>query len=350
MGKPASRPTVPETVKLELRQEAGFGCCKCGRPVFEYHHIVEYADEAHFRPVDMMVLCPYCHDEATKGAMTIAEQRSHKTSPFNIRQGMSEGLLKINQDSCELESGSIRFIARGDILRVDGEPLLALRKDAYGALELSVSLYDRDDRLLVRIVRNEWIADEDPLPWDIEADFQYLRIRSKKRDIRLEIDARSRPIALRANLWRKGQNIELSPKHLSFKASLWSFANFIFDGLVFDVNSRTNEVSFGPVTETYTQRNYMATLLAHRDVVFEHETVYLAGNAYIGCTFRCCTMIAREGPTHLDRCIFDSCVWHLDLIVHDAHAWEEFVQAVGPMIGRALPRIAADAATNDPGV
>jgi hypothetical protein len=29
---------------------------------------VEWAEEEHFRPEDMMVLCPLHHDQATKGA------------------------------------------------------------------------------------------------------------------------------------------------------------------------------------------------------------------------------------------------------------------------------------------
>lgn len=40
-----SRLQTPETVKRVLRQEAGFGCCKCGLLIYEYHHIVEYTTE-----------------------------------------------------------------------------------------------------------------------------------------------------------------------------------------------------------------------------------------------------------------------------------------------------------------
>lgn len=49
---------MPLPVKRKLRQEAGFGCCKCGRPIIEYHHIIPYSnDDPHFRVEDMMCLC-----------------------------------------------------------------------------------------------------------------------------------------------------------------------------------------------------------------------------------------------------------------------------------------------------
>ena len=41
---------IPDRIKRQLRQEAGFGCCKCGFPIYDYHHIVEFSEEKHFRP------------------------------------------------------------------------------------------------------------------------------------------------------------------------------------------------------------------------------------------------------------------------------------------------------------
>src|ERR1700737_1556469 len=69
------------------------GWCKCGCPLLQYHHIVEWAEEAHFRPEDMMVLCPLHHDQATKGAMPELEQRQMKSAPPNIQQGHALALL-----------------------------------------------------------------------------------------------------------------------------------------------------------------------------------------------------------------------------------------------------------------
>ena len=76
----SKRPEVPYPVRRILRQEAGFGCCTCGFPIYQYHHIVPYAHEHHYRPQDMMTLCPNCHAQATAGAMPESEQRHYKAN------------------------------------------------------------------------------------------------------------------------------------------------------------------------------------------------------------------------------------------------------------------------------
>jgi hypothetical protein len=70
-----------------------------------------------------------------------------------------------------------------------------------GMLKLSLTVYDRDDRLLVVIEDNEWLSG-DPLPWDIEASFQRLTLREKARTINLGLNARSIPPFLAAELWK----------------------------------------------------------------------------------------------------------------------------------------------------
>ena len=161
------RPDVPEKVKRELRQEAGFGCCKCGFPIYDYHHIVEYSTDQHFRSKDMMLLCPNCHREATVGALTQEEQRYYKDHPFNISRGYVEGQLKIKQKAIVVSTGGIQFVNDGFILIVDDEPLLTLDQSEKGTLEISLSFYDKEDNLLSLIDHNQWISG-DPIVWDIE--------------------------------------------------------------------------------------------------------------------------------------------------------------------------------------
>jgi len=48
--------TIPVDIKRQLRQEANFGCCKCGVPILEYHHIKPYHDVKTHDANDMMVL------------------------------------------------------------------------------------------------------------------------------------------------------------------------------------------------------------------------------------------------------------------------------------------------------
>ena len=331
------RPKPPRHVQLRLRKEAGFGCCKCGRPVYEYHHIIEYANDPHFRSEDMMILCPYCHDEATKGAMTEKEQRVHKANLYNIQRGLASGQFKINQDLCAIECSTILMRANGTMFRVDGEPLLGLELNSNGGLDLSVILFDKDNNKIATIDHNEWVTESDFMPWDIESDFQYLKIRQKAGDIRLEIDARTEPVQLRADLWAKGHLIKIGPSELFFKSAMFVFQNFIIQDACFNINSKTGSFQLVHVT-SFQQGTDMSTLLLHKNTVFEDQVIFLADNAYIECTFKRCTFMFRETPSILDRCTFDSCVWHLDLLVSDRQAWARFVQNIVPMIGQSLPQ------------
>lgn len=196
---------VPEPIKRQVRQKAGFGCCKCGFPIIEYHHIVRDS----LKPEDIMLLCPIHHHEATVGAMLEEEQLYWKANPYNIQSGYVEGKLKINQKTPVINIGTNQFIGDGNFIIVDGENIFSTEINE-GRLELSMMLYDQKDNPVAVIKRNEWISGN-PLPWDLESKFQWLKIRRKLRDIQLEINARKYPIDIRANMWRKGQNFQLYP-------------------------------------------------------------------------------------------------------------------------------------------
>jgi hypothetical protein len=141
----------------------------------------------------MMVLCPTHHDEFGS-AVPEAKQRTYKSRPYNIQHGLAGGLLRVNQDYCAINLGSLTVVNQGPILSIDGEVLLALRVDE-GMLKLSLTVYDREDRLLVLIEDNEWLSG-DPLPWDIEA------LREKARMINLDLNAKSIPPFLAPNFGR----------------------------------------------------------------------------------------------------------------------------------------------------
>jgi hypothetical protein len=84
----------------------------------------------------------------------------------------------------------------------------------------------------------------------------------------------------------------------------------------------------------------MSVLLAHREVVFEDATVYVTGHAYLGCTFRRCTLVYNGGAGNFERCRFEGCVWHVNMVVHDAGDWDEFMANTAAAITKSLPRTA----------
>ena len=111
---------IPEPVKLQLRKQAGFGCCVCGHPFYEYQHIKPFSIEPHHNPRDMMVLCPNHHHQATVGGLNESQQRRYKKNPFNIRRGYADGQMIISSRLIALQLGTNQFVGAGFKLMVDG--------------------------------------------------------------------------------------------------------------------------------------------------------------------------------------------------------------------------------------
>src|SRR4051812_28142048 len=86
------RADTPAAVERELRQQAGFGCARCGHPYLEYHHIIPYASDQHFRPQDMVALCGNCHPAVGKLGLDL--QYKVKADPHNVRNGLMKGALE----------------------------------------------------------------------------------------------------------------------------------------------------------------------------------------------------------------------------------------------------------------
>jgi hypothetical protein len=92
-----------------------------------------------------------------------------------------------------------------------------------------------------------------------------------------------------------------------------------------------------------TEGDAMPCLLLHKDAVFEDQIVYIDGNAYLGCDFRRCTVFYRGGVTTLggpgpeEQNRMDSCIWHLDVIIHDHDQLQGFMQFLEQAVKRSLP-------------
>lgn len=202
------RPKTPSDVKRKLRQHARFGCCRCGLPIYQYHHIIPYSKEQHFRVEDMMLLCPLCHDMATKGVFTDTQQREMQANPYNAQRGLTGGLLHTNQNYCAILAGGVLLVGEGPMIIADGEPLLTLTPGTNGHVSLSVTLYGEDGNLLAEIKDNEWVSGDSTV-WDMEADHQKLLIRSAANKVALNLNTKGEPAHLRAKLWRSGYLIDL---------------------------------------------------------------------------------------------------------------------------------------------
>ena len=235
MTNDTNRPATPRPVKRELRQRAGYGCCRCGFAIYQYHHIIPYSVDQHFRVEDMMILCPNCHSMATDGALTLDEQRRIQRQPYNVRQGYASGAVKINQPYCAVAAGGFLLVGRGPLITVDEHPLLILEPGDDGEMMLSIKLLDENNQTLALIEQNEWVAG-DPTIWDMESGHQRLTIRQSRRRISLDIDAKNEPVLLRAELWQNRRLISLNPAGMRFDGNRIAHPGGISDLGLIDIS------------------------------------------------------------------------------------------------------------------
>jgi hypothetical protein len=201
---------TPEGVKRQLRQEAGFGCCSCGYPFIEYHHIVAFADEAHFRPEDMMVLCSRCHDLCTAGAIPEMEQRAIKARPKNIVDNLLKGPLYVTSPHLRVELAGAVVTNTPRLLELGGIEVLGARRSDDGRVLISATIQDSEGQPVAALVENEWILSPTDV-WDFEVRPLVATIRSASARISFAVDCRKNRVRLQGEWHFRGMPIRFSP-------------------------------------------------------------------------------------------------------------------------------------------
>lgn len=218
----------------------------CGHPILEYHHIIPYATDQHFRPADMMVLCPNHHDEATYGPLAgdQNQQRAHKAKPANVLSGRANGNLVFPPTMKGLSIGrtamGITFPKAGPVLLSNRECILRIDPDDGGRMLISAILRDEANGVVASLTRNEWRSGG-PIAWDIEFKYQWLKIRAANKKISLQIDVIDDWVYIEGELWSSGKLMELRKDGLFTNGSYMS--GFSLDG---------GAISFNPVTGSRT--------------------------------------------------------------------------------------------------
>ena len=190
-----------------------------------------------------MALCPTCHDMCTKGALIESEQRELKTSPYNIGRGYLNGQLHVHQDFCAIELGTCMFFGESIPFSVNGTPLLSMRVRNQ-RLNISTTIFDKGDILLAEVADNEWISGE-PSVWDLWSSWRRLRIRTRSGDVRLDIDATTVPMKIKAKLRKSGKIIKISPKGVSSSRAGGGLDidNMVVLNVSFNFDTTTNRIS-----------------------------------------------------------------------------------------------------------
>lgn len=181
---------IPEKIKLQLRSEANFGCCKCGSPILEYHHILQWSQVKRHKADDMMVLCPLCHTSID--SYPVDKQRDFKLNPFNKINTPSGGEIIAFQQKTIVELGGLSIIGDGPILSEEGQTFFGYRISEDGAFLISLTLKDPSGNVILIIFENEWIRGNlDVFDFEFRAGSKYLSITEKEGSSKFQIDTRN---------------------------------------------------------------------------------------------------------------------------------------------------------------
>jgi hypothetical protein len=189
----SERPPIPAEVAREVRQRCGFGCVLCGMPLYEYEHMLEWANVKRHVAEEMTLLCRQHHGERTDKLLPIEAVQAANADPYNRRTGISKNVflhysgkdLKLRVANSSFEYRGLQDGAMVAPLVIDNQPIVAFRVDQ-GHLLLSFTAFDEVNRPIIQVNDNELVYDA-AARWDIEWVGQKLVFRDGRRRILLQL-------------------------------------------------------------------------------------------------------------------------------------------------------------------
>lgn len=186
---------IPLPIQREVRQRCGFGCVVCGMPLYEYEHMLEWAQVKRHVADEITLLCDQHHREKTSGLLPADAVKLANSDPFNLRVGASKPYdLHYAGETCEVDIGGNRFKAVASnygssmaALVIDDVPMVGFVMGD-GHLLLHLNLFDETNRLILRIANNR--LEYSVSPWDIRLVGRRLEIREGHGRFLIEIEFR----------------------------------------------------------------------------------------------------------------------------------------------------------------
>lgn len=203
----------PAHVTRQLRQEAYFGCAKCGNPILEYHHIIPWHEINHHDPEHMIALCPTHHHEIEK--LPRASAYKVKQNPFNGLEKRFRGFLGTDKEKPTFVFGSNISLSKPNVLVIFQVPFVRYRI-ADGQSLVSIFIPRSDFWPEVEIVDNDVVATVSDF-WDIEFSTNYLRFRKRKGHNFFCVDLRQEHAEISGDLLIGPDRLLISPSKFSFQ-------------------------------------------------------------------------------------------------------------------------------------
>ena len=190
----------------------------CGRPLYEYDHLVPWSEVEEHEADNIVLLCNEHHGEKTSGLLPVAQVIEANEAPANLATGVSSPLdLHYGGQDCEALIGSNvhTWPEMHDGLMtipilIDDTPIVMFRVED-GHLLLTVQLFDEENELLVQVVDNELVFSTEE--WDVEFVGRTLTVRSAPRSIfvGMTFEPPSRIVIDRGRIWRNGIMLTIQP-------------------------------------------------------------------------------------------------------------------------------------------
>ncbi len=186
------RPPIPPEIKREVRKRCGFGCVICGMPLYEYEHMLEWAEVKRHVASEITLLCRQHHGEKTNGLLPKENVIEANNTPFNLKTGVSKShLLHYSGKNVQLALANSIF-QFNDLpenaffapLVVDGLAVVGFRVED-GKLLLQFIAFNEFNVPVLQIVDNELIYRTEQ--WDIEWVSQKLTVREGHGKILLQL-------------------------------------------------------------------------------------------------------------------------------------------------------------------
>jgi hypothetical protein len=189
---PQNRPSVKAGILRTVRQRCGFGCVICGKPIFEYEHMLGWANVRRHVASEITLLCDDHHRAKTGGFIPAELVVAADKDPINLKTGVTRSYpliyygtqYVIGIGSCSFEKTDGQLSALNQIIRIDGEPLLWVRLED-GHILLNLRVYNSKGGIALEIVDNELVANVNS--WDIEVVGTQFTIREGKGNILFDL-------------------------------------------------------------------------------------------------------------------------------------------------------------------
>ena len=204
------RPAIPDPMKRELRQEAYFGCVRCGNPIIDYHHIIPYANVKKHEKKNLVVLCPNCHRMANNGMYDKEIVLEDKANPHNKKYRYVESNLILRKyKDLTLNLGGIDLKNVKIPLQVMKINLIYFNTDEKGRALLNAVFFDSNMQKIAEIIDNEWKTYIPDDMWDIQYSPGHLKINLIKNKIFLELKISGNTVTIKTSQFIFGNEINI---------------------------------------------------------------------------------------------------------------------------------------------